>query len=335
MGRTAYVVQTGATLRRDGTRLHVYVGKKREAELVTHDMSQLVLMGNVLLTPAVIDLLLERGIDTVLLTVHGRYRARIVGTGTSHVTLRLAQYDRFRDAWGALEVAKAIVRGKITNQRTFLLRGAREGRNPSKLRASTVAMRATLSRLEGAMSLDEVRGCEGASAAAYFRVFGELLTGEGFRFDGRNRRPPRDPVNCMLSLGYTLLANVVEAAVHVVGLDPYLGALHAPEPGRPSLVCDLQEEFRTPLVDALVVAAVNRGTVDAGDFEEVGEGEPVLMKREAVRAYVKAFERRLSRPVWYEPWGKRLPYRSVVEQQVRLLARAILEGGDYVPFMPR
>jgi CRISPR-associated protein Cas1 len=144
-----------------------------------------------------------------------------------------------------------------------------------------------------------------------------------------------DPVNALLSLGYTLLANVVEAAVHVVGMDPYLGALHAPEPGRPSLVCDLQEEFRAPVVDALVVAAVNQGVVETGDFEDVGEGEPVVMKREAVRALVRVFERRLARPVLYEPLGKRFTYRAIVEHQVRRLARAVLEAEPYLPFRVR
>jgi len=196
-------------------------------------------------------------------------------------------------------------------------------------------MKATLARLETADTLDAVRGCEGAAAAAYFRVFGCLLTGGDFSFDGRNRRPPMDPVNAMLSFSYILLANTVEAAVQVVGLDPYLGTLHAPEPGRPSLVCDLQEEFRAPLVDAMVVAAVNRGMLEPGDFEEGAAGEPVTMKREAVRALVRMFERRLSRPVRYDPVGKRLPYRMIVEQQVRCMARAVLGDGEYVPFVPR
>jgi CRISPR-associated protein Cas1 len=334
VARTAYVVQRGATVRREGALLNVFVGSKREAQISTHDLGQLVLMGNVLLTPGALDLLLERGVDTVLLTVHGRYRARIVGTGSGHVTLRLAQYAAFSEPSRALEVAKALVRGKVENQRRYLVRQAREGR-AAGCRRACLSMRATLERLARAETLDEVRGCEGAAAAAYFRVFGGLITAEGFSFDGRNRRPPMDPVNAMLSFSYTLLANVVEAAVHVVGLDPYLGTLHAPEPGRPSLVCDLQEEFRTPLVDAMVVAAMNLGVVEPGDFEQGAAGEPVWMKREAVRSLVQLFERRLARAVRYEPVGKRLPYRMVVEQQVRRMARAVLEGQPYEAFKPR
>ncbi|HOE51871.1 MAG: CRISPR-associated protein Cas4/endonuclease Cas1 fusion [Deltaproteobacteria bacterium ADurb.Bin207] len=335
MMRTAYVTQPGASLRRDGTRLLVFVQRKCEAELTTHDLGQLVLVGNVLLTPGAIDLLLERGIDTVMLTVHGRYRGRIVGGGSQHIILRLAQYEAMREEGRCLAVAKSIVRGKIINQRRFLLRAIREGRDSKRLRPSVLGMRATLARVNDCSTLDEVRGCEGSAAAAYFRAFGALILAEGFRFDGRNRRPPMDPVNALLSLGYTLLANVVEAAVQVVGLDPYLGALHAPEHARPSLVCDLQEEFRTPAVDTLVVAAINRGLVEPGDFEEAGEGEPVVMKRETFRMFAKAFERRMARPVLYEPLGKKLMLRAIVEQQARRFARALVEGGEYEPYSPR
>ena len=335
MSRTAYVVQKGATVRREGDLLKVYVGTKLEADVPVHDLRQLVVMGNVMLTPGAIDLLLGKGIDTVLLTWHGRYRGRLVGTGSSHVALRMAQYETLRDKGKALGIAKAIVRGKVRNQRSFLLRRAREGRDAEALLRGAMSMRATMARLESCETMDEVRGCEGAAAASYFRVFGELLTAEGFRFDGRNRRPPMDPVNAMLSLGYTLLANVVEASVQVVGMDPYLGALHAPEAGRPSLVCDLQEEFRTPVVDALVVAAVNKQVMEPGDFEDAGQGEPVVIKQEAVRGFVRLFERRLERAVMYEPTGKRLTYRGVVEQQARRLARCFLEGEEYVSFDPR
>ena len=334
MTRTAYVAQKGAVVRREGELLNVYVGGKREGQIAVHDLAQIVLMGNVLLTPGALDLLIERRVDTVLLTLHGKYRARLVGPGSHHITLRIAQYETLRDAGRALGIAKAVVRGKIANQRTLLMRHARQGGEES-LRRACVSMQAAGERLELAGTLDEARGCEGSAAAAYFRVFGALIKKEGFRFDGRNRRPPMDPVNALLSLGYTFLANAVEAAVHVVGLDAYLGALHAPEAGRPSLVCDLEEEFRAPVVDALVLAAIHREAVVAGDFEDAGEGEPVVMKPEAVKTMARLFERRLARPVRYERLGVRLPWRQVIEQQARAMARCFLKGEPYEAFTPR
>lgn len=144
-----------------------------------------------------------------------------------------------------------------------------------------------------------------------------------------------DPVNALLSLGYTLMANAVEAAVHVVGLDPFLGALHAVETGRPSMVCDLEEEFRAPLVDALVLAAINQEWIEPQQFEHGAEGEPVVMKPEAVRQMVRLMERRLNKVVRYEPTGQRLSYRSIIEQQARAMARALLRGQTYAPYRAR
>jgi CRISPR-associated protein Cas1 len=151
---------------------------------------------------------------------------------------------------------------------------------------AAIAIQACIARLESAGSLDAVRGCEGAASAAYFRVFGEMIRADGFHFPGRNRRPPMDPVNALLSLGYTLLLNTVEAAIQLVGLDPQLGTLHAPETGRPSLACDLVEEYRAAVVDPLMVGAINQRQVTPDDFEEAGEGEPVVVKREALRTVV-------------------------------------------------
>lgn len=333
--RSVYVTRPGASLRRQGQRLQVCVGRKCEEEIPAHDLEQLVLMGNIVLTPAAVDLIVDRGIDTVYLTLHGRYRARIVHGLSSNVRLRLAQYRRLTDEAETLALARTVVRGKAANQRAVLLRHRRRHGDTDALRRAEAAIRASVARLEEAEDLDAVRGCEGAAAAAYFRVFGALLRSEDFHFDHRNRRPPLDPVNVLLSFGYTLLSNVVEAAVNVVGLDPYLGALHAPAAGRPSLVCDLEEEFRAPVVDALVLAAIHQRAFKREDFEEVGPGEPVHMKPEAARWLVTLFERRMERPVRYPPLGDRFPYRKVIELQVRRLARHLLGADTYECFTVR
>lgn len=194
-----------------------------------------------------------------------------------------------------------------------------------------MALRAPLAR-----ELDELRGCEGSGAAAYFRVFGYLVRAPGFEFSGRTRRPPLDPINALLSLGYTFLSNTVETAVQIVGLDPYLGSLHAPETGRPSLVCDLMEEYRAPIVDALVLAAVNRGLIRTDDFEEAGPGEPVLVKRECIGVLAKLYRQRLDGRAAYGASKQALPYREIIEQQVRGFARVMLgKQATYVPFEVR
>jgi CRISPR-associated protein Cas1 len=333
--RSLYLVHRGATLARAGEHLVLRARGEKPTEIQIHGLRQLVLVGGIAPTPRAVEALLDHGIDTVLLTRTGRYLGRLVGGPSSAVALRLAQYRAIDDAGRALALARAIVIAKLRAQRVLLLRHLRRHGHDDALSVAARSLRFSVARAERASSLDELRGCEGAGAAAYFRAFGRLLRTQDFQFDGRNRRPPLDPVNALLSLGYTLLTTAVEGALAVVGLDPYVGTLHAPLSGRPSLACDLVEEHRVPVVDSLVVAAINKGAFRPEDFEECGPGEPVILRREALRWMVTLFERRMERPVFHAPSGRRLPYREVVLQQCRAFARAVEEGTEYVPFESR
>lgn len=333
--RSVYVAEEGATLRRDGATLQVWSRRERRAVVPMHDVGQLVLMGNVVLTPAVVDMLLRRGVDTVFLTSHGRYLGRLASGPSSNVHVRLAQVRALDRPDFALRTARIVVAGKIANQRVVLLRHARRHGASTAVGRALVAMRAALERAATCGDLDALRGCEGHAAAAYFKVFGDLLRGGRLSFAGRTRRPPTDPVNAMLSLGYTLLANAVEGAVHVVGLDPYVGALHAPLTGRPSLVCDLQEELRAPVVDAMVVAAINHRAFGPDDFEGPTDEEGVTMKRDSLRAFVEAFERRMRRATHHAARGLSMPWRGVVLEQARAFARHCVGEAAYTPFALR
>lgn len=333
--RSTYLIHQGATLARDGERLVLRARGEAPTDVSVQGLRQLVLMGGIAPTPRAVELLLERGVDTVLLTRSGKYLGRLVGGPSSAVALRMAQYRALDDQARALDLARAIVIGKLRTQRSLLIRHLRRYGDDERLRASALALRFSVARAERAATVDELRGCEGSGAAAYFRGFGALLRTDEFRFDGRNRRPPMDPVNALLSLGYTLLTTAVEGALAVVGLDPYLGALHAPLSGRPSLACDLVEEHRVAAVDAVVVAAINKRAFRPEDFEDAGPGEPVVIKKHALRWMVTLFERRMERAVVYPPTGRRLPYREIVLQQARAFARAIEEGGSYQPFEAR
>jgi CRISPR-associated protein Cas1 len=301
------------------------------AEIRLDDVRQIVVVGNITVTPAALDRLVERAIDTVLLTASGRYRARIGAGLSGHVQLRMAQYKLSSDDGAVRRLATNIVAAKIDNQRTLLQRFLRRYGEPSKLAKAIVAMNAVRIRLGKCTSIDEVRGCEGAAANAYFKAFGNMIRNPAFEFDGRNRRPPVDPINALLSLGYTFLANAVHGILEVVGLDPYVGALHALESNRPSLVCDLMEEFRAPVVDALVVAAVNRGVFGQDDFECVGPGEPVVVKRGTLGTWARAIEQRLSSDTLvYPPAGVRLSFRQIESDNLGrasfLRLRSRLEG---------
>jgi CRISPR-associated protein Cas1 len=334
--KTIYLTEQGATLRRDGPVLQVWKGRRRRAELLVHDLDQLVLMGNIMVTPAVLDFLIAERVDTVFMSFHGRFRGRLMHEHSKNVHLRLAQYEQLRAPGVALRLARCIVRGKILNARTFLLKAARRQGGSPELSACAVRLAAMAERLAEMETLDQVRGCEGRASAVYFEVFGRLIKNPDFAFNGRNRRPPMDPVNVLLSLGYTLLANVVETAVQIVGLDPYLGALHEIAYGRPSLVCDLMEEYRSVIVDPMVVACLNQRSFGPDDFETAGDGEPVRFKRTAMRWFIELFERRVREQILYVPRGQRLTYRQVIEEQVRSFARCLLgDEAAYTPLLVR
>jgi CRISPR-associated protein Cas1 len=217
--------------------------------------------------------------------------------------------------------------------------------------AAVHRLRLLARQTDHAESVEGLMGTEGTAAAAHFGCFRHLIRPDDITFDGRNRRPPKDPVNVLLSLGYTLLANAIQTQVHIVGLDPYLGCLHGVEYGRPSLVLDLMEEFRPVIVDALVLKVINKRIVKLTDFyrpedqepaafdfaeeEPAKEGYPILLRHEGMKKFIGQFEDRLNQQVLYVPRGRRLTYRGVFLEQARLFARSLSGEDDYVPFTMR
>ena len=342
---TAYIVEQGCQLHKDGHRLVVRRGKEMLRELLLEDLQQIVLMGNVILTPPVMDVLIQHRVDTVFLTQRGRFRGRLMTSYTKNVTLRQTQYVRLQDPEFVRRTAATIVRGKLQNMYLLLLRYNRRIKDDG-IAARATSIRALRDRLDDLPTLDTIRGIEGAATRSYFSVLGRLLHAEGMEFRGRNRRPPLDPVNALLSFGYTMLANLLENQVNLVGLDPYLGALHEIEYGRPSLVCDLMEEYRPIFVDTLVVTLINRKVIGKDDFvyrkvsnlsyeteEELKDKRPVVMKPEVMRGFIDIFERKMQTRIEEPRQGHQVAYRYLVELQVRQFARYIMgQEEQYAPF---
>lgn len=272
-----YVTEQGAEVGVAGERLVVRKGRSVLADARIADCGQVVLMGNVQVTSQAVRALLAGGVEVLYLTRGGRFVGRLAGGLGGHVALRRAQYRRFVDEASALALARQFIRGKVRNMTVLLLRHQRE-RHDDAIAVALGRLRAALGSLEGASTTDEVMGVEGAATREYFGAFGRLIQAEGIAFTARLRRPPPDPVNVLLSFGYTLLAGAIHGMVEQAGLDPYLGALHAPERGRPSLVLDLMEEFRPVVVDATVLRVLNTKAIGARDFvwaapEEAAEVE--------------------------------------------------------------
>ena len=329
-----YVTEMGAQVRREGERLVVWKGKKKLQTLSAFDLEQVVLFGNVSVTPSAMNVALKQGIDLVLLSTTGSYRGRLVGPQGRNVILRQMQYRCYEDDAFRLQVAKGFVVGKIRNMRTLMMRLARR-RNCDVAQTANL-LRSLLRQVAQVDSADALRGMEGAATAAYFGVLGQFLPTH-FPFIKRTRRPPKDPVNAMLSFAYTLLASDMESTLLRVGLDPYVGCLHVVDYGRPSVALDVMEEFRPVIVDALVLDLFNHGQMKPEDFENRDEG--VFLCGEGRTRLIRAYQDRvgtLVQVIGIDGRAQRVPYRRCFEVQVRRLVR-VLRGEDraYLPFLIR
>ncbi|MBW2059771.1 MAG: CRISPR-associated endonuclease Cas1 [Deltaproteobacteria bacterium] len=345
-----YIIDQGAHLTKRGNRLVVEKMGNPIQEVHAFKVDQVVLMGNIQITAPTIAFLLQEGIDTVFLSFYGKYRGRLVARFGKNILLRKAQFDRMGDHRFSLGLAKRYVAGRLQNQRVLLRRHNNELKD-EVIRSAIHNIRMMLERIESQESFDALRGVEGKGTASFFRGFRRAVRVEDMPFKERSRRPPRDPVNVLLSFGYTLLANVVQTAVDVVGFDPFMGCLHAVDYGRPSLVLDLMEEFRPVLIDSLVLRVINRGVITSKDFIRQQDVEPpppgvelespsmedypILLSHVGMKKFIAQFESRLREKVFYLPTERRIRFREVVLEQARLLARHVRGEEAYEPYRMR
>jgi len=260
--------------------------------------------------------------------MYGHFRGRLSPPVAKNALLRREQYRAHADLQCALKVAQACVTGKLENMRTMLLRANRSLQDEA-VNGAITALRNMIAQVPRTTSVGSLLGVEGNCSAAYFGVFGQLLRGS-LTFTRRRRRPPTDPVNSMLSLGYTLLLHQVSAAIQIVGLDPYAGFLHQPRYGRPALALDLMEEFRPIIVDSVVLNIVNHKILTEQDFrEELGV---VHLKPDARKKFYAKFEERLLEELQHPYFGYKTHYRRCMELQVRMLGKWLTnEIPVYIP----
>lgn len=337
--RPLYVQEQGARLGLNGDVLEVR-GRDRETrqllgEARLYDLSQVVLFGNVQLSAQALRELFHRGIPVCWMSYGGWLSGLTEGLGHNNVSLRRRQFKLADDGRFSLALARRFVRNKIANGRTLLRRN-----HPGTPELILRGMKAALEQVDTADSVGSLLGIEGNAARLYFEAFPALLSPAddestlAFDFRLRSRRPPKDPVNALLSFAYSLLAKDVTLTARAVGLDPYLGFYHQPRHGRPALALDVMEEFRPIIADSIVLTVVNTGVVRRSDFVFSGLG--VALKPEGRRRFLAAYERRLEEEVTHPVFGYRVSYRRVLEVQCRLLARYLMgEIDEYPEFRTR
>jgi CRISP-associated protein Cas1 len=343
---TLYLTEQYSLVKLEGEALRVGPSGGRPGQVVRvplNKVEQVMVLGEITLTTPALHALLERRIPIHYLTARGRSRGALVADWGKNSGVRLAQYALCRDPVRGFAVARQCVAGKLLNMRTLLLRYARGREEAAALQEAAQTIRRCLRELarlappedtsDRMHGLGPLLGLEGSGSAAYYAVFGQLLKG-AWTFPGRVKRPPTDPVNAMLSFGYTLLTNQVLSLTHAVGLDPGLGVLHQPGFGKPALALDLVEDFRPIIVDSVVITLINTGQIAANDFEaELGA---YRLRDTARRTFLEKFEARLSEEVQHPIFAYRVSYRRCIELQARIFAKhAQGEVVRYVPFTVR
>jgi len=333
--RTLYLMEQGSELAKEDERFLIRKSGDILREIPALKVDQILIFGNIRITTPAMHFCLIEGIPIFLLSSRGRYFGVIESTATDKVTLHRDQFTKAADPKFVLALSREIVRGKVTNARTLLLRFARR-RQDDRIYHVAESLLNVSRNLDKVTTLDELRGMEGNAAARYFEAWPELV-GKEWTFGGRKKHPPPDPVNSLLSFGYTLLFYNTYSLIRSLGLHPHVGFYHAHRQNHPALVSDLMEEFRAPVVEATVLAMLHKKQVKMEDFQlPVEPGMPCLLSEEARKKVTRAFEAALNRPVSHPDAGTRCDYRRAIALQVQRLVRVIKgELHAYSPFFIR
>lgn len=337
---TLYVTLSDTYLALDGENVIVRKEEEIKLRMPLHNLEGIVAFGYTGASPALMGKCAEKNIALTFLTANGKFLARVSGKSRGNVILRREQYRIADTSEQGLSIAKNCIVGKVYNSRHVLARAARD--YPQRIDVEGITrivnqLADSIVRIRNAESMEQLRGFEGEAASSYFSVFNDLILQqkEDFVFETRNRRPPTDFVNAMLSFAYTLLMHDVEAALETVGLDSYVGFLHTDRPGRASLALDMMEELRPVLADRFVISLINKKIINAKGFE-YRENGAVLMDNDTRRSFLKQWQERKQEKIKHPFLEESIEWGLIPYVQAMLLARYIRGDVDeYPPFMWR
>jgi CRISPR-associated protein Cas1 len=330
-----YVTTPESYLTKDGENVVVKVNDAETFRIPVHNIEGIVCFGYMGASPGLMGMCAEKNVGLSFVSPSGRFIGRFQGKVSGNVLLRRKQYHLADSENFTVSIARLLIMGKITNSRSILQRVIRDhgtSVNIIAIEESVTILQNKLKSIARVNSLDELRGYEGEAAVAYFSAFDHLILcqKEDFFFHGRNRRPPRDNVNSMLSFVYTILMNEVQSALETVGLDPFVGFLHRDRPGRPSLALDLMEEFRSYLADRLVLSLINRKQVNSGGFKHSESGD-VIIKDDTRKELLIAWQKRKQEKIIH-PWlQEEIPVGLLPYVQALLFARYLRGDLDNYP----
>lgn len=332
---TLFVTTQGAYLAKEGEAVLVNVERQTRLRLPIHTLDGIVCFGNVACSPFLLGMCAERDVAVSFLTEYGRFLASVRGPASGNVLLRRIQYRKADDDTASSEIARAILTGKFANCRAVLQRVLRDHGdkvNAEAVESASAKIKEALRQVRSPLPLDVARGIEGDIARTYFNVFDHLILSckDAFMFQNRNRRPPQDRVNCLLSFIYTLVMHDARSAIESVGLDPSVGFLHRDRPGRHGLALDLMEEFRPFLADRLALSLINLMQVKESGFTKTESGA-VLMDDETRKTVLLAYQKRKQEEIVHPFTGEKMAVGLLLFMQALLLARLLRGDMDGYP----
>lgn len=335
---TLYVTSADSYLALDGENVVILDKETEMGRLPLHNLEAIVSFGYRGTSPALMGACAERNVSLCYVTPQGRFLARVSGKTRGNVLLRKKQYAISMDKEERLLIARNCITGKVYNARWVLERSVRDHSmqiDMQKVKSASETLKHALEEIGKSEDVDRLRGLEGEAASTYFRVFDEMILQQkkDFFFQGRNKRPPMDNVNALLSFVYTLLSNSMASALETVGLDPYVGFMHTDRPGRCSLALDMMEELRAPLADRFVLTLINKKLVTGKQFQKTENGA-VVMKEEARKTVLVEWQKRKKEEIVHPFLGEKVEWGLVPFVQAMLLSR-YLRGDleEYPPFL--
>ena len=334
--RILYVDDKWAKIGYKKGRFIVEKGSGEVFEIPCEAVNQMYLVGSVTISNRALSSALRRDIFIAMFSSKGRFEGMFTPERNKNIDLRVAQVLFCRDEGKCLKVARSIVYGKLANMKTLLLRRNRNLRSKRVLQ-SIKHISALLKALKSKDSFEEILGIEGEGTREYFSAFGDLITVEGFDFERRTRRPPRNRVNAMLSFGYSILTAELVGIAHAVGLDAYIGPYHKSKYGKPALALDILEEFRPIIVDSLVLYMINKGIISLSDFDiQESPQRFVFLNESGRKKFIKQYNSRMNSLVKHSLFGYRVSLRRILETQMRLLGKVFTgELSEYRPYRAR
>lgn len=335
---TLYVTTQHAYLKKEGESVVVLIDNETRLRLPVHTLDGIVTFGAVSVSPYLLQHCAKNNVTVSYLSEYGQFLARVQGPTSGNVLLRRGQFRMADDETICLEISKSMLKGKIHNSRAVIRRAIRDHSEKvdiEKMKSVELRISHYLNKIDRMGDIESLRGIEGDAASNYFSVFQEMITADDpdFFFSERNKRPPRDRVNALLSYIYTVLSHDCRSALEGVGLDPYVGFLHKDRPGRSSLALDLMEEFRAFLADRLALTLINRKQITGKDFINSGSGA-VIMKEDARKTILSEWQKKKQDEIFHPYLEEKIKIGMIPHIQAQLLARHIRGDIDgYPPFL--